>query len=117
MVILIPVLMLSAKIQQKLKTFRVSVLQYGCIYTDHRTILRYQQAVKLIFFLPDAEKFAAINGLLEGNFRNYDESGFDEAWEAKIYPDHGWGGKGGEITDRLFLSKFVKARTGCNHSS
>ena len=59
--------------------------------------------------LPDAEKFAAINGLLEGNFRNYDESGFDEAWEAKIYPDHGWGGKGGEITDRLFLSKFVKA--------
>ena len=29
---------------------------------------------------------------------------------AKIYPDHGWGGKGGEITDRLFLSKFVKAR-------
>ncbi len=60
--------------------------------------------------LPDAEKFAAVNGLLEGNFRNYDESGFDEAWEAKIYPDHGWGGKGGEITDRLFLSKFVKAR-------
>jgi alpha-mannosidase len=59
--------------------------------------------------LPDAEKFAAVNGLLEGNFRNYDESGFDEAWEAKIYPDHGWGGKGGEITDRLFLSKFVKA--------
>ena len=35
---------------------------------------------------------------------------FREAWEAKIYPDHGWGGKGGEITDRLFLSKFVKSR-------
>ncbi|MBK9391274.1 MAG: alpha-mannosidase [Bacteroidetes bacterium] len=60
--------------------------------------------------LPDAEKFAAINGLLEGNFRNYDEEKFNEAWEAKIYPDHGWGGKGGEITDRLFLSKFVKAQ-------
>ncbi|HBH82269.1 MAG TPA: alpha-mannosidase [Bacteroidales bacterium] len=59
--------------------------------------------------LPDAEKFAAINSLLEGTFRNYDVAAFDEAWEAKIYPDHGWGGKGGEITDRLFLSKFVKA--------
>jgi alpha-mannosidase len=60
--------------------------------------------------LPDAEKFAAINGLLEGTFRNYDVAAFDEAWEAKIYPDHGWGGKGGEMTDRLFFSKFVKAR-------
>ncbi|HUX94944.1 MAG TPA: glycosyl hydrolase-related protein [Bacteroidales bacterium] len=60
--------------------------------------------------LPDAEKFAAIDGLLEGSFRNYDETAFSEAWEAKIYPDHGWGGKGGEITDRLFLSKFVKSR-------
>ncbi len=60
--------------------------------------------------LPDAEKFTTINSLLEGNFRNYDVASFDEAWEAKIYPDHGWGGKGGEITDRLFLSKFVKSR-------
>ena len=60
--------------------------------------------------LPDAEKFAAINGLIEGNFRNYDVNKLSEAWQAKIYPDHGWGGKGGEITDRLFLSKFVKAR-------
>lgn len=60
--------------------------------------------------LPDAEKFAAINGLIEGNFRNYDVAKFSEAWHAKIYPDHGWGGKGGEITDRLFLSKFIKSR-------
>jgi alpha-mannosidase len=60
--------------------------------------------------LPDAEKFSAIDGVLEGNFRNWDEQKFNEAWQAKIYPDHGWGGKGGEITDRLFLSKFVKSR-------
>jgi alpha-mannosidase len=60
--------------------------------------------------LPDAEKFSAINSLLEGNFRNYNTGLFNEAWEAKIYPDHGWGGKGGEITDRLFLSKFVKSQ-------
>ena len=60
--------------------------------------------------LPDAEKFSAINAMIDGNFRNYDEGKINEAWQAKIYPDHGWGGKGGEITDRLFLSKFVKAR-------
>ena len=60
--------------------------------------------------LPDAEKFAAINSLIEDDFRHYDEDKFNQAWQAKIYPDHGWGGKGGEITDRLFLSKFVKAR-------
>lgn len=59
--------------------------------------------------LPDAEKFSAINSLLEGNFRSYNTGLLKDAWEAKIYPDHGWGGKGGEITDRLFLSKFVKA--------
>ena len=60
--------------------------------------------------LPDAEKFSAVNALLEGNFDHYDDIKFMEAWQAKIYPDHGWGGKGGEITDRLFLSKFVKSR-------
>ncbi|NEW83418.1 MAG: alpha-mannosidase [Mariniphaga sp.] len=60
--------------------------------------------------LPDAEKFSAINAMIDGNFRNYDEGKINEAWQAKIYPDHGWGGKGGEITDRLFLSKFVKSR-------
>jgi alpha-mannosidase len=60
--------------------------------------------------LPDAEKFSAISALIEGNFMHYDDIKFNEAWQAKIYPDHGWGGKGGEITDRLFLSKFVKSR-------
>jgi len=60
--------------------------------------------------LPDAEKFTAINAMIENDFRHYNETRFNEAWEAKIYPDHGWGGKGGEITDRLFLSKFVKSR-------
>jgi alpha-mannosidase len=65
---------------------------------------------KADILLPDAEKFTAINALIEGNFRNYDEAKFNETWEAKIYPDHGWGGKGGEITDRLFLSKFVKSQ-------
>ena len=65
---------------------------------------------KADILLPDAEKFSAINAMLEGDFKNYNEAMFNQTWEDKIYPDHGWGGKGGEITDRLFLSKFVKAR-------
>jgi alpha-mannosidase len=60
--------------------------------------------------LPDAEKFSAINVMLSGNFRQYDQDKINEAWQAKIYPDHGWGGKGGDITDQLFLDKFLKAR-------
>ena len=60
--------------------------------------------------LPDAEKFSSIDAMLSGNFRHYDQDKFFEAWQAKIYPDHGWGGKGGEITDRLFLAKFIEAR-------
>ena len=29
---------------------------------------------------------------------------------AAIYPDHGWGGKEGQITDRLFRKKYEFAR-------
>jgi len=31
-------------------------------------------------------------------------------WKAAIYPDHGWGGKEGQITDRLFRKKYEFAR-------
>jgi alpha-mannosidase len=56
--------------------------------------------------MTNAEKFNAIDGLLRGTFRNYPEDRLNTAWEDKIYPDHGWGGKGGESTDAIFLSKF-----------
>ncbi|MBG0859170.1 MAG: alpha-mannosidase, partial [Bacteroidales bacterium] len=56
-----------------------------------------------------AEKFSTIDALLQGTFRNYPEARLNEAWESKIYPDHGWGGKGGESTDAIFLGKFEKA--------
>ncbi|HBE42727.1 MAG TPA: alpha-mannosidase, partial [Bacteroidales bacterium] len=59
--------------------------------------------------LPDAEKFSAIDAMLGGNFRQYDQDRFNEAWQAKIYPDHGWGGKGGESTDAIFLARFEKS--------
>jgi alpha-mannosidase len=34
---------------------------------------------------------------------------FSKAWESKIYPDHGWGGKGGRSTDDIFLLRFADA--------
>ncbi len=56
-----------------------------------------------------AEKFATIDALASKSFSNYPSERLAKAWESKIYPDHGWGGKGGDITDNLFLSKFVFA--------
>jgi alpha-mannosidase len=57
--------------------------------------------------MTNAEKFSTIDALLQGSFRNYPKERLNKAWEDKIYPDHGWGGNGGESTDAIFLSKFV----------
>ena len=70
----------------------------------------HQKAIKASreadILLPVAEKLATINALIDGSFRNYPETRLEKAWEAKIYPDHGWGGKHGDITDALFLQKY-----------
>jgi alpha-mannosidase len=60
--------------------------------------------------LTQAEKFATANAWIDGSFKNYPQKDLNEAWEAKIYPDHGWGGKNGEITDNLFYQKYLFAR-------
>ncbi len=57
-----------------------------------------------------AEKLATANALVDGSFVNYPTHELNRAWEAKIYPDHGWGGKQGEITDALFLQKYEFAK-------
>ncbi|MDO5977886.1 glycosyl hydrolase-related protein [Flavivirga spongiicola] len=59
--------------------------------------------------MTQAEKFATANALVDGSFTKYPERELKKAWEAKIYPDHGWGGKRGQITDDLFLQKFLFA--------
>ena len=41
---------------------------------------------------------------------DYPSEKLTRTWEAKIYPDHGWGGKNGDITDNTFLRKFEFAR-------
>ena len=75
--------------------------------THHRAISAHREAG---WVLPAAEVFNTIASLLEGNMAAYAAGEFEEAWLAAIYPDHGWGGKEGQITDRLFRKKLEFAR-------
>jgi alpha-mannosidase len=61
-------------------------------------------------YLTAAETFSTINTLLEKSFAHYPQKELTAAWEAQLYPDHGWGGKNGEITDSTFHAKFKYAR-------
>jgi alpha-mannosidase len=60
--------------------------------------------------LTAAEKFASFDALEQGSFSNYPQEEFTRAWENAIYPDHGWGGKHGDMTDRTFRTCFETAR-------
>lgn len=75
----------------------------------------HQKAVKASregdILLTMAEKFSAANALADGTFVNYPEDRLRAAWEAKIYPDHGWGGKNGDITDALFWQSYEFAKS------
>jgi alpha-mannosidase len=61
--------------------------------------------------LTAAEKFATFDALQQGSFDNYPQISFTTAWENAIYPDHGWGGKHGDLTDRAFRTAYEKARS------
>ncbi len=75
--------------------------------THHWAISAEREAGAL---LPAAETFSTVRALLDGSFENYPAARFEAAWEAAIFPDHGWGGKEGQITDRLFRKKYEFAR-------
>lgn len=64
---------------------------------------------KADILLPAAEKFETANAMVSGTFSKYPVELFNQAWESKIYPDHGWGGKGGVSTDDIFLNRFADA--------
>ena len=59
--------------------------------------------------LPDAEKIHSINALINKDMSIYPEEMIQKTWLDKIYPDHGWGGKNGHITDATFLEKYESA--------
>jgi len=58
--------------------------------------------------IPAAEIFNTIDCQLNEDFSAYPQKQFDEAWYNAIYPDHGWGGKNGHITDSLFRAALEK---------
>ena len=57
--------------------------------------------------LPAAEFFSTLC-YLEGS--EYPRAELDRGWMASIYPDHGLGGKNGEITDRIFADSLAVGR-------
>jgi alpha-mannosidase len=59
--------------------------------------------------LPAAEAFWTANRMISAN-SIYPQADLTDAWMAKVYPDHGWGGLEGQSTDDIFLSKYVYAR-------
>ena len=56
-----------------------------------------------------AEIFSAVDATLKKDFSHYPQSELTAAWEKAIYPDHGWGGKHGDLTDLTFRTKFEDA--------
>ena len=59
--------------------------------------------------LTAAEKFSAVASGIQGNFKDYPQKEFDIAWQQAIYPDHGWGGVHGDITDKIFRNSYEQA--------
>ena len=74
---------------------------------SHHWALDYSRKADIL--LPAAEKFAVADAMVSGSYSKYPTELFNQAWESKIYPDHGWGGKGGQSTDDIFLMKFADA--------
>jgi alpha-mannosidase len=60
--------------------------------------------------LTAAEKFATFDALQKGSFDDYPQESLTRAWENAIYPDHGWGGKHGDLTDRAFRTAYETGR-------
>ncbi|MFN2396649.1 MAG: glycosyl hydrolase-related protein, partial [Bacteroidales bacterium] len=59
--------------------------------------------------LAAAEKFATFDAMLKNDFTAYPQEKLTKAWEDGIFADHGWGGRSGHITDKLFRTKFENA--------
>lgn len=72
----------------------------------HDALSASRRASKL---LPASEKFWTVASILDNEKMPYPYMQLDKAWQAKIYPDHGWGGHDGDITDNLFKERFKEA--------
>lgn len=75
--------------------------------THHKALSAGREAARL---LVAAEKFSTIRALIENDWATYPQNEFEQAWMDAVYPDHGWGGVNGHITDGVFRDKFESAR-------
>jgi len=73
----------------------------------HDALTASRKASKL---LPAAEKFLSVASLLDEDKMPYPFEDLDAGWQSKIYPDHGWGGHDGDITDNLFKERLVESQ-------
>lgn len=70
-----------------------------------QTLAKREAAVSL----PAAETFSVIAEGMDNGYR-YPKEQLDRGWMASIYPDHGLGGKNGEITDSIFTDSLKTAQ-------
>lgn len=75
--------------------------------THHRAVAAGRKASRN---LTAAETFSTFYCLTANDFSSYPTERLHSSWRNAIYPDHGWGGYHGVITDRLFREKFESAR-------
>lgn len=68
--------------------------------TTHHKGVNYGRQASII--MPEAEMFLTISCLLKKSFEDYPASVIEEGWKNILYPDHGFGGGNGHITDRVF---------------
>ncbi|MBK8882093.1 MAG: alpha-mannosidase [Bacteroidales bacterium] len=61
--------------------------------------------------LPAAEIFSSINGMVKGSQKGYPSANLNKGWYKSIYPDHGWGGNHGEITDSIFRASLEEGNS------
>lgn len=73
----------------------------------HDALTASRKASKL---LPAAEKFLTVASVIDEEKMPYPYKELDKGWQAKIYPDHGWGGHDGDITDNLFKERLVESQ-------
>lgn len=56
-----------------------------------------------------AERILAALSLDEG-FSGYPQAELTEAWKANCWPDHGWGGNRGTVTDSVYTASYEKSK-------
>jgi alpha-mannosidase len=56
-----------------------------------------------------AERIYAGLALNQG-FQNYPAQKFEDAWRADVWPDHGWGGSHGTLTDEVYHKSYARSK-------